>query len=732
MTIPYGSSLNDPRLRNALSGLAEQAQAAAQLPVQQPVASAHPHGSTLNDAGLAGRLNMMGELAARSEPAVGMCVLKNALNGGELSPDMEARFDLPRYQLGCESMLNMVPLAGGGLTKRPGFRFVTGTGAETGVGALLLPFAYSSSVKLMLMFLGNAGGGQVYILDRDGQAGATPGPVVPYGRDELAQLCWEQSGKNIYLAHPNHPPAKLVFDGSAFAYKALDFSNRVPVPGIINLEIVGIPNEAWGWRHYKVTAVSDETGEESYPSEVKSLRTSSLNTSFMCQITIQPVPGCSEYRVYKQRGGEFGFIGRITDGSNQFRDQGYDPDVSDTPPREQKFFDGPGNYPAVVFLHQQRLGWAATNNDPLTIWMSQTSNYECLASKTPPLDDDGIETTLASTQANRILWAVSDRNGLALGTEGEEWYLTGAAGEGAAVTPNSLSFQPQTKYGTQYGIQPVRANSSLLFVQRGGRIIRDLGYSYQTDRYEAQDLTLLARHIFQYNPIRSWCWQGSPHNILWCVVGNGKLAALTYLPENEVTAWHRHVTVGHVLSCAALDDSQGRARLWIVADRPEGVHVEIMDNFIESGVPAWDEQEPDPREYQHVDGQARHPITAHFIPCLPEAGMENASSSMRLKKINSITCRVINSWPFSWQITDQHNRKSREAPIPIRRKPPDQNGSFPAENFAAAADWNCPIDSGFRENPKARFNCDGPYPLTILGITVATEVARDAGSQDGR
>ena len=39
-----------------------------------------------------------------------MHVAQNVLNGGEISPQMAARMDQPRYQTGCELLENMVPL----------------------------------------------------------------------------------------------------------------------------------------------------------------------------------------------------------------------------------------------------------------------------------------------------------------------------------------------------------------------------------------------------------------------------------------------------------------------------------------------------------------------------------------------------------------------------------------------------------------------------------------------
>lgn len=680
MHAPFGSSLNDPKVQAALSGLGSQGGGYPPVPV--------------------------------------LCTVKNALNGGELAPDMACRYDLPRYQLGSECLLNMAPLTGGGLSKRPGFQFVSGT--DGGEAARLVPFTYSARLAFMLMFLANAGGGQVYILSRDGSEGARASATFPYRAADLLQVSFCQCGKVLYMAHPDYKPAKLVYDGTDFTFETVSFHISTPTPTIASLEIYGEPSPQWTTKYYRVTAVNDRTGEESLPSPPMSIDASALTSIFHVIVTVNPVPGCSEYRIYRKKGGQYGFIGRIAKGESDFHDEGNTPDTLDPPPDNFTGMSREGDYPSLVFLHQQRLGWAASDNDPLTIWMSQTSNYECMSAKTPPADDDAIEATLASSRANRILWAVSDRTGLAIGTEGEEWYLTGSEG-GGAISPNSLSFQPQTRYGTEPGLEPVRANASLLFVQRGGKVVRDLGYAYASDRYEAQDLTLLARHIFRSSGIAGWCWQGSPHNILWCVKADGKLAALTYMPEHEVVAWHRHETDGHVMSCATLDDSAGVSRLWIVARRSGGVHVEIMRD--------WHYGETRGEEARAIfrDGLENSEYQARCIPCLPESGMENGASTMRVKKINAVKVRVIHSQPFACRVLSQNARPGEPLRVPAGTG--GANAALAALGEADMADWACPLAAGFRDGAKLELVMDGPGPVTILGLAITMEVATQTGAQ---
>ncbi|MCM1235961.1 MAG: hypothetical protein NC489_38210, partial [Ruminococcus flavefaciens] len=255
MQRPYASNFQDPKVRNALGKLAELASAIQPIPTGcnekltamqrqaqamralaemasrgQPVATGGPGPKIEALAKMRELERGIAERASQSQGAPCAALIKQGLNGGELSPELGMRHDLPRYQMGCEVMLNMCPLTGGGMTKRPGFQFVSGTGGAD--AARLIPFVYSASISLMLMFLANSNRGQLYILDRDGKAEAVAACTFPYTASELGELSLCQCGKFLYAAHRNHPPAKFVYDGSTFTYEIINFKITTPTPSI--------------------------------------------------------------------------------------------------------------------------------------------------------------------------------------------------------------------------------------------------------------------------------------------------------------------------------------------------------------------------------------------------------------------------------------------------------------------------------------------------------------------
>lgn len=74
---------------------------------------------------------------------------QNVLNGGEISPLLRGRVDQPRYSTGAREMSNFVPMPQGGVTRRPGTRYL---GTALGDDGRLVPFVFSATQGRMLEF----------------------------------------------------------------------------------------------------------------------------------------------------------------------------------------------------------------------------------------------------------------------------------------------------------------------------------------------------------------------------------------------------------------------------------------------------------------------------------------------------------------------------------------------------------------------------------------------------
>ena len=233
-----------------------------------------------------------------------------------------------------------------------------------------------------------------------------------------------------------------------------------------------------------------------------------------------------------------------------FTDQNFEPDTATTPKEDWNPF-ADGNNPATVAFHQQRLVLGGTKDDPASFFMSRTGDYENFRKSRPLQDDDPVEYMLASGSIDEIRWMASFGD-LLIGTSGAEYKATSG---GAAITSSDVQISVQSYWGSS-GLAPLIIGQSVMHCQRSGSHVRDLYYSWESDGYAGNDLSLLAPQLVESHHIMQWAFQQSPGSNIWAVRDDGVLLCLTYMKEQNVYGWSRHVTQGKVLSVAVISGSQ--------------------------------------------------------------------------------------------------------------------------------------------------------------------------------
>jgi len=330
--------------------------------------------------------------------------------------------------------------------------------------------------------------------------------------------------------------------------------------------------------YYKVIAVND-AGEES-PNGL-AVSTAVVGNPWLSGAEVVLTwnaavgGGITGYNIYRSDNFNsiFGFIGYTT--GLTFRDDNIAPDYTDSPQISQTPFTGAGNYPGAVAIFQQRLVLARTDSQPQTVFASQTGLFSNFSTSDPLKDSDAIEATIASRQVNEIRHLVPIRQLLVM-TSSTEW-LCGANGP---ITPTDISFDVQGYRGSS-DVPPVVIGNTVLFLQRGGQVVRDLRYQLQDDSYTGDDLSVMSPHLFEGRNIIAWAYQGNPDSILWCVRDDGVLLGLTYLREQEIWAWHRHDTNGLFESICSLPGDPGQPdEVYVVVKRlVNGSWVRFVEQF---------------------------------------------------------------------------------------------------------------------------------------------------------
>jgi hypothetical protein len=125
----------------------------------------------------------------------------NNFNGGELSPYLYGRADFPKYSTGCIKMENFIPLTYGGVTKRPGSKYIANTDGNN--KANLVPFIVNVTDKYVLEFTANT----IKVYKDEALLGVSIN--TPYTESEINELTFVQSVDVLFIAHKNHPVSTL-------------------------------------------------------------------------------------------------------------------------------------------------------------------------------------------------------------------------------------------------------------------------------------------------------------------------------------------------------------------------------------------------------------------------------------------------------------------------------------------------------------------------------------------
>lgn len=201
---------------------------------------------------------------------------QNSFLGGQLDFELMGRQDFARYAKGASKLCNFNIMKRGGLDKRRGFDRLVDLRATLGINKdtkiRLVPFAYKKTQGFVLIITPL----NMYVVGTSPQNiytvySVTDGAGV-YSSDEINELDYQQCGDVIFIAHQNHPPARVFHDINSngehgFHYEPLEVSGTTHgIPSItgatVNRTAVSTPNAGKYTEEYAVSAMFD--GQETF------------------------------------------------------------------------------------------------------------------------------------------------------------------------------------------------------------------------------------------------------------------------------------------------------------------------------------------------------------------------------------------------------------------------------------------------------------------------------------
>lgn len=237
-------------------------------------------------------------------------------------------------------------------------------------------------------------------------------------------------------------------------------------------------------------------------------------------------------------------------------------------------------YPKMACFFQDRLVLAATKKEPYSIWMSRTGDYPNFGIEKVDggvTDDSAIKADLITRNGFEILHLVPAKD-LVILTTGNEWIIEGSS----VITPAKINPRPQTMRGSNT-CPPQHIGNRIVHVQRSGKTVRDLGYQYDADNYNGDDLTLLATHLTEGHKLVSSAYIQEPNSTLYYVRDDGVLLSLAFIKEQNVFAWSHHKTDGKYKKVASIPNGASDV-LYITVERDGKTYIERFNPNLEAAV----------------------------------------------------------------------------------------------------------------------------------------------------
>ena len=443
---------------------------------------------------------------------------------GEFSPKMDGRTDFEKYSSGAKTLENFLVHPQGAATRRVGTQFIAEV-KSSAAKTRLIPFEFSTTQTYILEF------GNTYIrfFKDKGQilsGGSAYEISSPYLTAELFDIKFAQSADVMYITHPNHEVMKLSRTGhTSWTLAQVDFTDG-PYLATNTTATTLTPAQAATGSNINITAsaVTGINGGAGFQTtDVGRIISFNGGKAKITARSSTTVVACTITTAFTNTNATAAFnLGAFSDTTG---------------------------HPSCVSFFEQRLVFAGTTDEPQTLFFSKAGDYENMTTGTNA--DDAMVYTIASNQVNAIRYMKAVRT-LVVGTTGGEFTVS-ADGTDASITPTNITIKRQSSFGSA-NVDAIPAGNAILFLQKAKRKIRELQYNFDSDGYQAPDLTILNETVTDTG-INEMSYQQEPGSNIWCVRDDGVLACLTYQRSENVIAWSRHIFGGAFGSGKAVCES---------------------------------------------------------------------------------------------------------------------------------------------------------------------------------
>jgi hypothetical protein len=218
---------------------------------------------------------------------------------------------------------------------------------------------------------------------------------------------------------------------------------------------------------------------------------------------------------------------------------------------DEQAFSALRGYPASVTFHENRLCFGGTLAEPDTIWMSSLGeffDYNVGEGE----DTDAINLVAATGDVNEIRYMRSNRD-LQIFTLSDELYVPTYLNQ--AITPTNAQIRKQTPFGSEF-VLPTSIDGATIFVERGGRAVREYIYSDAEDAYISTAISTVATHLIKSPVDIAVVHSGfnTAESYAALVMADGDMALFSSNRAEKRAAWTGLTSQGNYKAATAIGD----------------------------------------------------------------------------------------------------------------------------------------------------------------------------------
>jgi hypothetical protein len=444
-------------------------------------------------------------------------ILQSNFTLGEISPLLYSRVDYDGYYKGAKRLRNVLVLPQGSITRRFGTRFV---------GEIINITSYDQAKFVVLQYFDD----DIYLIIfkplvieiyyNDLMVASV---VSTYSLAQIKDLNFTQDANSLWIFHADQRPAKL---------------QRVS------------PHASWALNQqfFKNPPVYDFT--QNYDS----INFTPSGTSGTVTITASAAIFSAAY----VEGLFFGNSGTVridtfTDSTHVTGHTLTDFNNPNAISGKDAFLAEPAisaarGWPKSGTFFQDRLVFGGAKSLPEGVLISSIGQHLDFDTGTG-LDSDGISIFIRSDKANVIKHVLHTSNLIMFTSSG---IYSSPPFTDKPATPKDFYMPEQSKNGIAEA-SPVAIDNQIIFVDRGGKIVRSLVYSVERSGYVGNNISITAPHLIR-NPISAAAFENPEvYDGQYLLLANedGTLAVYQSLAAQNVSAWSLSETDGKFRALAS-------------------------------------------------------------------------------------------------------------------------------------------------------------------------------------